>query len=82
MIPVTPTALSCPEQTFFQDPVLDRLMGVTMALAAEVHMLRERVSELEAARPSTDTECRESAAAFAARVLEPLLGEQSSKGPL
>lgn len=82
MTPAMPATRSRPEQTFFQDPVLDRLMGVTMALAAEVHVLRERVSELEAARPSTDTECRESAAAFAARVLEPLLGEQASKGPL
>ena len=36
-----------PEQTFFEDPAIDRLMGVTMALAAEVYVLRERLRALE-----------------------------------
>lgn len=35
------------EQTFFKDPALDRLMGVVMALAAEVYILRDRAQALE-----------------------------------
>ena len=80
-----PSAAARPEQTFFNDPVLDRLMGVTLALAAEVHMLRERVRDLEEARgPSLPDAAarRDDAAAFAAHVLEPLLGRQSARGPL
>ena len=37
-----------PEQTFFADPAIDRLMGVVMALAGEVYVLRDRVRCLEA----------------------------------
>ncbi len=35
------------EQTFFNDPALDRLMGVVMSLAAEVYMLHDRNRTLE-----------------------------------
>ena len=35
------------EQTFFKDPVLDRLMGMTFSLVAEVQVLRDRVATLE-----------------------------------
>lgn len=40
-------AKSRPEQTFFADPALDRMMGVVMALAGEVYVLRDRVTCLE-----------------------------------
>ncbi|MGE0806060.1 MAG: hypothetical protein AB7L76_10955, partial [Burkholderiaceae bacterium] len=79
-----------PEQTFFNDPVTDRLMGVTLTLAAELQMLRERVRDLEiamagGAAPSPaerEAERRADASAFVAHVLGPLLGEQQAKGPL
>lgn len=35
------------EQTFFQDPVLDRVLGMVMALSAEVAVLRDRQQRLE-----------------------------------
>jgi len=71
-----------PEQTFFADPAIDRLLGVTMALAAEVYILRERVRELDGARAAGDATPDEDAAAFVHRLLEPLRGEQQAKGPL
>lgn len=37
------------EQTFFADPAIDRLMSMVVALAAEVHVLRDQVRVLEAA---------------------------------
>mgnify|MGYP000956247065 CR=1 FL=1 len=37
-----------PEQTFFGDPALDRVLGVAMTLAAEVWVLRDRVRAMEA----------------------------------
>jgi hypothetical protein len=36
-----------PEQTFFADPVVDRVLGVAMTLATEVWVLRDRVRALE-----------------------------------
>ena len=36
-----------PEQTFFPDPAVDRVMGVLFNLAAEVQVLRERNRVLE-----------------------------------
>ncbi len=35
-------------QTFFDDPAIDRLVAVTVALAAEVQVLRDRQRALEA----------------------------------
>ncbi len=35
------------EQQFFPDPSIDRLMGVVFNLAAELQVMRERVSVLE-----------------------------------
>lgn len=35
------------EQTFFKDPAIDRLMGMTFNLIAEVQVLRDRVATLE-----------------------------------
>ena len=96
MVTATPNqahaaGLPLPEQTFFADPALDRLMGVTMALAAEVYMLRSRVRTLERAAPqaaeaqlSAEQAAveRDDAAAFVAHLMQPLLGEQQARGPL
>lgn len=84
-----------PEQTFFADPALDRAMGVVMALATEVYVLRERLAALEAklaesgalaagtldAEPSAEALAAAAAdrTAFVAHILEPLLGEAASK---
>lgn len=85
-----------PEQTFFEDPALDRAFGVVMALATEVYVLRDRVRALEAAlakaglvdpaalaaEPGPE-ELAAAAAdrdAFVAHLLGNLLGEQASKG--
>ena len=69
-----------PEQTFFEDPAIDRLMGVTMALAAEVYILRERLRALEG-NGGDNAIAKEDAADFAERILSPLRGQQQSKGP-
>ena len=88
--------LHLPEQTFFSDPVLDRLMGITMALAAEVYILRSRLRTLERSQrraghdPADTSELstaeaeaeRQDAAAFVAHLLEPAIGEQQARGPL
>ena len=37
------------EQAYFADPALDRLLGMVFSLAAEVHVLRDRLALLEAA---------------------------------
>ena len=36
-----------PEQTFFDDPALDRAFGVVMALSTEVYVQRDRLRALE-----------------------------------
>jgi hypothetical protein len=81
-----------PEQTFFADPALDRALGVIMALATEVYVLRDRLRALEAelvargalAKEALDAEpalaaAAEDRAAFVAHLLEPLLGVAASK---
>ena len=84
-----------PEQTFFADPALDRAIGVIMALATEVYVLRDRLRALEAeltarglvpkdalgAEPPPDALAASAAdrAAFVAHLLEPLLGEAAAK---
>jgi hypothetical protein len=35
------------EQTFFDDPALDRIMAMVMTLAAELHVTRDRLACLE-----------------------------------
>ncbi len=83
-----------PEQTFFADPALDRMLGVVMALASEVYILRSRMQTLEWAQRQAGfdpaavasgiadgEEQRRAAAAFVAHLLEPVLGEQQAKGP-
>ncbi|MFO0987326.1 MAG: hypothetical protein U1F37_08145 [Alphaproteobacteria bacterium] len=84
-----------PEQSFFADPALDRAMGVIMALATEVYVLRDRLRALEdeltarglMPKEALDAEPAPAAlaasaadrAAFVAHLLEPLLGEAASK---
>ena len=84
------------EQVFFKDPAIDRLMGVTMALATEVYVLRDRLRALEALMvhqgavdlQSLNQEVAPDALAlhqadrdaFVAHVLSPLLGKASSLG--
>ena len=85
-----------PEQTFFDDPAIDRAFGVVMALATEVYVLRDRVRALESllierglieagaldAEPDPETLAHSAADrdAFVAHLLENLLGRQVSKG--
>jgi hypothetical protein len=82
-----------PEQTFFEDPALDRAFGVVMALAQEVWVLKDRVAALEAQlaergaldlkklaeEPAGDERAAEREA-FVANLMQQLLGEQQSKG--
>ncbi len=85
-----------PEQQLFEDPAVDRLMGVLMALATEHYVLRDRVRALEGQLAKTGTldvsalDAEPTAAelaaaqadrdAFAEALLKPLLGEQQAKG--
>ena len=85
-----------PEQTFFDDPALDRAMGVVMALASEVWVLRDRLAAIEErlaergvldiaeldAEPGDDERARRMVErdAFVQHLMENLLGEQLSKG--
>jgi hypothetical protein len=84
------------EQVFFQDPAMDRLMGVTMALATEVYVLRDRLRALEAhlaqqgsvnlqslnqeVPPDALAPHQADRDAFVAHLLSPLLGKASSLG--
>ncbi len=89
-------ALTRLEQVFFDDPAVDRLMGVVMALASEHYVMRDRVAALERqlaaaghldparldAAPNGESAADEAdAAAFTQTLLEPLLGLQKSAGP-
>jgi hypothetical protein len=72
------------EQVFFNDPALDGLTGIVLALAGEVYVLRDRVRALEGVLqqrgsitaeeveqfPACDPAERD---AFIARLLEPWL---------
>jgi hypothetical protein len=44
-----------PEQTFFEDPSIDRLMGWVFALSAEVYVLRDRLRRFEQAMEAQGT---------------------------
>ena len=48
-----PPETPLPEQTFFADPAMDRAFAVTMALATELWVLKDRVMALEAALART-----------------------------
>ena len=87
-----------PEQTFFNDPALDKMMGMLWSLATEVYVLRDRVGQLEGAlaasgavdldtlhKEATPEELAEQAAdrdAFVRHLMDPLAGLQVSKGAL
>ncbi|MGH8137129.1 MAG: hypothetical protein ACREVV_02875 [Steroidobacteraceae bacterium] len=84
------------EQIFFDDPAVDELMGVLMALATDHYVLRDRVRVLEqqlaqsgyidaaalATAPATSdaAAAQEDAAAFVGELLRPLLGLQETAG--
>lgn len=36
-----------PEQVFFKDPAIDRLLAMVMTLAAELHVTKDRLATLE-----------------------------------
>jgi len=85
-----------PEQTFFDDPALDRAFGVVMALATEVYVLRDRMHALERkldekgviATADLDAEpgdaerlaAAEDRNAFVEGLMINLLGKQQAKG--
>ena len=91
-----PNGAGEPEQTFFADAALDRMMGCLFALCAEVSVLRDRVQRLESVLEQQGTlapdalerepDAREYAARaedrrrFVAALMDPLLGRQVSKG--
>ena len=86
-----------PEQTFFDDPALDRAFGVVMALATEVYVQRDRSRALERQLQKanvikiTDLDQEPSDAErqadaldreqFVEGLLINLLGSQQAKGP-
>ena len=86
-----------PEQTFFDDPALDRAFGVVMALATEVYVQRDRLRALERQLQEAnvikiaDLDQEPSDAArqadaldreqFVEGLLINLLGSQQAKGP-
>ena len=88
--------LDRPEQTFFEDPALDRAFGVVMALATEVYVQRDRMRalerKLEAAgviiqgdidrEPSNEERIAnaEDREAFVEGLMINLLGKQQAKG--
>ena len=63
-----------PEQVFFADPAMDRMMGMIMALAAEVFVLRCRVRQLDPDRTGGDEAA--DVDAFVRHLLQPALGER------
>jgi len=85
-----------PEQTFFPDPALDRAMGVVMALATEVWVLRDRMRAIErqlagrgvldiaalSREPTPDEVALDTAdrAAFVEHLMLHVLGRSQSKG--
>lgn len=84
------------EQTFFDDPAVDALVGVVMALAMEHYVLRDRLrameeqlvqggqvdrAALEAAPTASERAAgQRDAAAFVEDLLRPILGIQQALG--
>ena len=62
---------SNPEPSFFADPALDRVMAITMALAAEVFVLRQQVQRLS----GTPADGPADAAEFVRHLLQGALGK-------
>ncbi|MSQ72217.1 MAG: hypothetical protein EXR27_13120 [Betaproteobacteria bacterium] len=87
-----------PEQTFFADPAIDRTLGVVMALATEVYVLRDRlhamqselarrglldIERLDAEPGPAEIAARDADRdAFVAHLMDNLMGVQAAKGPL
>lgn len=84
-----------PEQVFFQDPAIDRMMGVVLALATEHAVLRNQVQALKAALAKAGVvdaqeldnpdgglgaDEQEEIAAFAEALMRPLMGLQQAAG--
>jgi hypothetical protein len=85
-----------PEQRFFADPAIDRLLGTVFALAQEHYVLLDRVRALEEALakagsidasllgrprdPAQALAASEQADRFVAALMRPLLGLQESRG--
>lgn len=84
-----------PEQTFFADPALDRVLGVLIALATEVHVSNSKIAVMAKAleqnninidweAESNDKEFaiqqRNAGQTFVQHIMDPLLGIQKSKG--
>jgi hypothetical protein len=84
-----------PEQQFFDDPAIDRLMGTVMALATEVFVLQSRlrtlenqlgesgVVEIDDLRVKGEDQAKQAAEAkaYSEHLLRPLLGIQDALGP-
>lgn len=84
-----------PEQQFFDDPVIDRLMGTVMALATEVFVLKSRLRTLEdrlresgvvdiddlGDKGEDPAQQAAEATAYSEHLLRPLLGLQDALGP-
>lgn len=84
-----------PEQQFFDDPAVDRLMGTVMALATEVFVLQSRlrtledrlgqsgVVDIEDLREKGEDHAQQAAEAkaYSEHLLRPLLGLQDALGP-
>ena len=87
-----------PEHTFFEDPALDRALGVVFSLASEVYVLRDRLRAIETQlgqdgilnieelnQEPSDEEKLATAAdrdAFVKHVMHAMLGHQQSNGAL
>lgn len=85
-----------PEQTFFEDPAIDRALAIVMALATEVYVLRDRVFAMErqlAANGTLDIEALDAEPgaeersalaadreAFVTHIMHSAIGLQFSKG--
>jgi len=86
------------EQTFFDDPAIDRMFGVVMALATEVYVLKDRLAALEGALDAAGIVSRRDLAAepspeevaasakdrdaFVAHLMDNLIGRQVSRSSL
>jgi hypothetical protein len=83
------------EQIFFDDPAVDRVMGVLLQLATEHYVLHDRVRALEelliskgiataealSAPPADEAAAQRDANEFAEALLRPIIGVQTAKGP-
>ena len=70
-----------PEQTFFTDPALDRAVAMIMTLAAELHVVKDRLRALEVMLDATERARLETErTAYVRELMRCVLGAQASKG--